>query len=341
MILYSGPLYERLAPWLGPFERETPYREVVAGWVESPRADVVVFGLGRYGGGIVRNLLLRNRRVMGVDFDPDVLTRWRAEGVPVLYGDEADPELFEHLPLDGVNWVVSTAPDIETSRVLLRHLQERQFRGKVAVACRTADEGDMLRLDGVDLLLRPYADAAEQAADALTTAMDRLSALASATPGLREVRLGPTSMWAGHPIADVPLREEFGVTVLAVSRGGRSFFNPGASFRLFPGDHLILSGEKDALDRAMAYLARVDPARDAGEEDFAVEELPVSALPGWAGRTLTDLELPARYGVSVLAVSRGERLEAPDPRRPLSADDRIVLGGARAGLERVRGAVSG
>jgi K+/H+ antiporter YhaU regulatory subunit KhtT len=167
--------------------------------------------------------------------------------------------------------------------------------------------------------------------------MDRLAVLASATPGLREVRLGPTSMWAGHRIADVPLREEFGVTVLAVSRAGRSFFNPGAKFQLFPGDHVILSGEKDALDRAMAYLARVDPERDAVEEDFAVEELPVNALPGWAGRTLSDLDLRARYGVSVLAVIRDERLEAPDPGRPLSENDRVVLAGARAGIERVRG----
>ncbi len=30
MILYSHPLYERLAPWLGPFERRNPQRELVA-----------------------------------------------------------------------------------------------------------------------------------------------------------------------------------------------------------------------------------------------------------------------------------------------------------------------
>ncbi len=336
MIIYSARLYEWLAPWLGIFERRAPYREA-ADTGSHPAADVVVLGLGRYGSGIVRHLLLRNRRVTGVDFDPEPLARWRAEGIPVVYGDASDPELFEHLPLTDVNWVVSTAPDIETSRVLLHHLRERGFRGKVAVACRTADEGDLLRLDGADVLLRPYADAAEQAADAITTAMDRLTAIASATPGLREVRLGSTSKWAGHRIADVPLREEFGATVLTVSRGGRSFFNPGPMFQLFPGDRLILSGEPSALERAIDYLTRVDsPDQDHDQEDFAVEEVLVGSL-GWTGRTLAALRLPARFDVTALAISRErEQVSAPDPHRPLSAQDRLVLAGTSENLQRMR-----
>ena len=259
----------------------------------------MVLGLGRYGGGIVRHLLLRNRRVIGVDFDPEALARWRKEGVSVVYGDASDPELFDHLPLADVNWVVSTAPDIETSRVLLQHLRERGYTGKIAVACRSADEGDVLRLQGADVLLRPYADAAEQAADAITTAMDRLSAIAIAAPGLREVRLGSTSKWAGHRIAEIPLRDEFGATVLAVSRGGRSFFNPGPSFQLFPGDRLFLSGEPSALDRAIDYLAIADyKGQQPQQEQFAVEEVRVASLPGWPGRSLAELDLPARFRVT-------------------------------------------
>ncbi len=49
MILYSGPLYARLEPWLGPFERRVPFREARGALVphggEAP--EVLVFGLGR------------------------------------------------------------------------------------------------------------------------------------------------------------------------------------------------------------------------------------------------------------------------------------------------------
>jgi Kef-type K+ transport system membrane component KefB/Trk K+ transport system NAD-binding subunit len=338
MIIYSAPLYDWLAPWLSVFERRAPYREIGSDTVVARKGDVLVLGLGRYGGGIVRHLLLRNRGVIGVDFDPEALARWRAEGVPVVYGDASDPELFEHLPLGDVDWIVSTAPDLETSRVLLHHLRARGYDGKVAVACRSADEGDVLRLHGADVVLRPYADAAEQAADAITTAMDRLSAIASAAPGLREVRLGTSSRWAGHRIEDVPLREEFGATVLAVSRGGRSVFNPGPAFQIFPGDRLILSGEPAGLERAIEYLARVDPVDEPDEqEDFVVEEVRVDAVEGWTGQTLAALSLPARFGVTVIAVAGDrEELAAPDPHKPLRARNRLVLAGTRDSLARLR-----
>ena len=336
MIIYSARLYEWLAPWLGVLERRVPYREAgIDAPAAASSADVIVFGLGRYGGGIVRHLLIRNRSVIGVDFDPQALARWRAEGIPVFYGDAADAELLNHLPLGKAKWVVSTTPDIETSRLLLRRLRERGFRGKVAVASRTVDEGDLLHLEGADVLLRPWADAAEQAVDELSPAADRIAEVASRTPGLREVRLGSASVWAGHLIADVPLREEFGVTVLAVSRGGRSTFNPGPAFQLFPGDRLILSGEPAALGHAAEYLSRVERPVDDGEDDFAIEEVAVKAV-GWVGRTLTELELPNRYGVVALAIARGrDRLSAPEPRRPLAEDDRLVLAGTRDGLGRI------
>ena len=338
-IMYSAPLYDRLAGWLSIFERRVPYREASEEATVQPQADVLVLGLGRYGGGIVRHLLSRNRRVMGVDFDPEALARWRAEGLTAFYGDASDPDLFEHLPLKGITWVVSTAPDLETSRILLKHLRELGFKGKVAVASRNSDDGDALRLEGADVILRPYADAAEQAADAITTAMDKLGAIASATPGLREVRLGSASKWAGRQIADTGVRDQFGAIVLAVSRGGRNFFNPGPAFQLFPGDRLILSGEPESLDRASEYLSMVDDLSQEQDEDFAVDEVQVGSVAGWTGKTLASLALPARFGVAVLAVGPDARqLSAPDPHRPLTESDRLVLTGTADSLQRLRNA---
>ena len=168
--------------------------------------------------------------------------------------------------------------------------------------------------------------------------MDRLSAIAIAAPGLREARLGSTSKWAGHRVAEIPLRDEFGATVLAVSRGGRSFFNPGPSFQLFPGDRLFLSGEPSALDRAIDYLAIADyKGQQPQQEQFAVEEVRVASLPGWPGRSLAELDLPARFRVTVLAVARDlGQLAAPEPQRPLSERDRLLLAGTPEDLQRVR-----
>lgn len=61
MIIYSHQLYEQLAPWLNIFERAIPYREQQKedeGIGSS--ADVILFGLGRFGTGIAKILRANN-----------------------------------------------------------------------------------------------------------------------------------------------------------------------------------------------------------------------------------------------------------------------------------------
>jgi Kef-type K+ transport system membrane component KefB/Trk K+ transport system NAD-binding subunit len=335
LIMNSAAIYGRLAPALTLFERRTPYREAGRDRDPAPATDVVLFGLGRYGGSIVRHLLRRNRRVTGVDFDPEALARWRAEGLQVVYGDAADPELFEHLPLDGVKWAISTTPDLETNRLLLKQLAHHGYTGRVAIACRSAQDAEALESAGADLLLRPFLDAAEQAADAITSASERLAAVASAAPGLREVRLSPGSVWAGRRLGDVPLSTDYDVTVLAVSRSGRSTFNPGPDMQLFPGDRLVLSGDPDQIARAVDFMARVEFADDE-QTDVAVEELTLSDAPAWVGRSIAELDLRHRFGVSVVAVGRGPKLAAPQLHTPLGPDDRMVVAGRREDIDRAR-----
>ncbi|MCS7026091.1 MAG: cation:proton antiporter [Bryobacteraceae bacterium] len=338
LINHSERIYERLSPWLSWFERKSPFRESASDLTTpETKFDALVIGLGRYGSGIVRHLLLRNRKVIGVDFDPEALAKWRAVGLPVCYGDASDPDLLDHLPVDRITWVVCTAPDASVSRVLLQNLRQRGFEGKIAVTCHSSDEADLLRLEGADLLLRPYADASEQAADAITAAMDKLTAILTAVPALRQVRLSSTSKWIGHRIADVPIRDEFGVTVLAVSRGGRTYFNPGASFQLFPNDRLFLSGEPSSLERAIEYLSIVGGPGENSEERFAVDEVKASDFSHWVGQTLASLALPSRFGVLVLAVARkGEPISAPDPHAPISDSDVLVVAGTPENLRRLR-----
>jgi Kef-type K+ transport system membrane component KefB/Trk K+ transport system NAD-binding subunit len=337
MILYSGPLYERLSPLLGVFERRTPYREIAGDTLApSPRADVILFGLGRYGGGIARHLLLRRRRVVGVDFDPEALARWREAGLPVVYGDAEDPELFEHLPLAEARWVVSTAPAAETGRVLLRHLQQRGYRGRVAVACRRPEEEDTLRVEGASVILRPFAAAAEQAVDVITSAMDQVEAVASGAPGLREARLSPGSRWAGHTLGEARLREHLGVTVLAASRSGRSFLNPGPDFQLFPGDRVILSGEPAALEKAIDELSHLDTLDAHEPQDFAMAELPLDRAESWHGQTLAQLELRHRFGVTVVSIQRDGQVIAPTANEVLRREDRLLVAGAPGDLKRIQ-----
>jgi len=169
MILYSQPLYAAIEPWLSVFERKIPYRERQ---YESERTDheapeVIVYGLGRYGSRLMSRLEGHGVRALGVDFDPEVVRSLRRAGRAVEFGDAEDPEFPASLPLRRCRWVTSTIAQPDINAALIGALRRAGFRGDVAAVVHRPDEAEPLRRAGVTLLLTPFADAADFAADRL------------------------------------------------------------------------------------------------------------------------------------------------------------------------------
>lgn len=174
MILYSQALFERLAPWLGLFERRRPYRELAAERQKRPEAPprVLVFGLGRYGEQLLAQLRQNGVAVMGVDFDPESVRRLRHQGFAVRFGDGEDPAFLETLPLATTEWVVTTLPTLEANRSLLQAFKELRPDGRVAGVVSDERHAQALRLVGVNRVITPFLDAADRAAQMITEALN-------------------------------------------------------------------------------------------------------------------------------------------------------------------------
>ncbi len=167
MILYSHQLYARLSPYLGWFERKVTHRETDGLTDPNDGVDVLLFGLGRFGSTIADRLREQGCRIQAIDFDPTVVRLHERAGYQARYGDAEDPEFIGTLPLEQATLVVSTLRDRVLNRALLQGLQQQGFRGKVAVSTSTLQEAEAFRQEGVDLVLLPYADAANEAAGKL------------------------------------------------------------------------------------------------------------------------------------------------------------------------------
>ncbi len=168
MILYSEKLYEWLAPALGVFERRVPYREargpLAAHEEEALPPQVLVIGMGRYGRRLAEQLAHDGRRVLGVDFDPELVRSAARAIVPVRFGDAADPGLLDELPLDAAQWVVVTLPELDVALDFVAALRAHRYEGRIALAARTGEDARRLSRTRPDLLLRPFQDAADHAA---------------------------------------------------------------------------------------------------------------------------------------------------------------------------------
>ncbi|MBR2656019.1 MAG: cation:proton antiporter [Loktanella sp.] len=173
MITYSHQLYAVFEPYLGVFERKNPYRDQQGDSAsKNTHYQVIIFGLGRFGTAIGLRLKRRGINVLGVDFNPTAVRRWRKLGLDTEFGDASDPEFISELPLPDTEWLVSTVPthltglSHEDARTTLMQLARTGgFRGKVAVTSHQAAETDLLHRAGADLVLEPFQDAADRAAD--------------------------------------------------------------------------------------------------------------------------------------------------------------------------------
>jgi len=175
MITYSHQLYAVFEPLLGMFERKgTPREPFDAGTHQASAYRVIIFGLGRFGTAIGLRLKKRGIRVLGVDFNPQAVRRWRDLGLESNFGDATDAEFVAELPFRGADWMVSTVPIHPTGlshedmrRTLIQLARSAGFTGRIATASHSAGDTEVLFGAGVDLVLEPFQDAADRAVDLL------------------------------------------------------------------------------------------------------------------------------------------------------------------------------
>ena len=176
MITYSHQLYGLFEPLLGIFERRGTPREPGGGVHHGGNQyDVLIFGLGRFGTAIGLRLKSKGLRVLGIDFNPLAVRRWRNLGLDMEYGDATDPEFVAALPLKGAEWVVATIPvhptglsHEDTRMTLLQITRAAGFRGRVAVTSHSKPDTEDMLTSGADIVLEPFQDAADRAVDLLT-----------------------------------------------------------------------------------------------------------------------------------------------------------------------------
>jgi Kef-type K+ transport system membrane component KefB len=140
MILYSQQLYSWLEPALRIFERSATLPEPA---FERARFDAIVFGYGRFGHQLVREIVESGCTVLVVEWDPyariHVEQEHLADRVTVVFGDANSPDFPDTLPIRHARWIISTLPDADTNLVLAASLRRHGATCPIAVTVHTDD----------------------------------------------------------------------------------------------------------------------------------------------------------------------------------------------------------
>lgn len=167
-------------------------------------------------------------------------------------------------------------------------------------------------------------------------AMDKISKKHPWPVDVIEVEIGRGTSCAGKKIMDTKLREQTGVSILAVSRDEYVIYDPESGVPLFPGDHVFLVGDKAQNHAAVTMLEAELPSDKLipAPPSFQIEKIYLDVDSPLAGETLAGANLRRRFGVNVIGIQRGEeQITALKPEEMLRVGDLLLVVGNKKNIE--------
>ncbi|HVA51203.1 MAG TPA: TrkA family potassium uptake protein [Pirellulales bacterium] len=209
----------------------------------------IVLGLGSFGTALATRLAKNGCRVTGVDTCEARVEALKDVLHEAVVGDVTDRGTLEELLVSQANAVfISLGEKIEMSLLAALHAREAGAK-RVLVKGVTDEHGRILKHLGVERVVFPEAEMAEQLADAITwpNVLDAL--VIDADHSLVEIAV-PTA-FAGQSLRQVDLRRRFGCLVLGVKDHltGNLTLNPDGEYKLTDDQILLVIGRKTDLNR--------------------------------------------------------------------------------------------
>ncbi len=249
--------------------REQQDAEAVAGLEDH----VIIVGYGPAGRRLVRVLKDAGVPFVVVELNPTSVKEMRQEGIAVIYGDAARVHVLEHAGIHRAKLCVVAISDEDAVTDIVRMAHYQNPTLQIIARTRFLHRAEPLHAAGADIVVPEELETSvrifSHVLGAYMIPPDEVERLILAIraddygvfrgsiqeahlmvlqgldeEGLhtRAVAVREGAPVAGKTLADLSLRQQFGITVLAVRRDGKTIGNPAGDFHVQPGDRLILIG---------------------------------------------------------------------------------------------------
>lgn len=211
----------------------------------APGDQVLVVGLGRFGGAVALELVRLGLEVLAVDADPRNVQRYAREVTHLVEADATNVDALRQLGVaDLGHAVVGIGSDMESSILATAALDELRV-GSIWAKAVSRAHGRILERVGAHHIVFPEHDLGQRVAHLLGGRMmdwfqlDEHFSLAE-TEVPREL--------AGQSLGDAGIRARFGVTVVCVKPEGGMFTYATVDTVLREGDVLVVAGETPSVE---------------------------------------------------------------------------------------------
>jgi len=136
---------------------------------KAPVSSIVIAGFGRVGHRIGDIFNRVGQPFIGIDIDPSIVDKSRANGLPVFYGDICNEALLESIGAKDASVIIITVNDIETSKLIVSSLRQSNPKLSIYVQGHNSVECiELLKLGASEVVSENVEESVELARMGLT-----------------------------------------------------------------------------------------------------------------------------------------------------------------------------
>ena len=198
-----------------------------------------------------------------VDHNESRVERAMRAGMLGLLADASRDETLREAGIQRAKGLIATLSTDADNLFLI--LTAKTLNPRLQLSARVAEESseDKMRRAGADFVFAPYNSTGHRMAQAIVRPhvqqfLDSTTRNIGLEVGIEQVQVGHRCAFSGKSLADMAIRRETGVIVLAIRKPtGEMLFNPPPEATVTSGDHLIAMGEAQGLRKLENVLMGV------------------------------------------------------------------------------------
>lgn len=212
------------------------------------KQNFAVIGLGQFGGSICRTLVESGQEVLAIDNDEQIVSDFMNIATRAVVADAEDEETLKSLSLGNFDCVfISIGEHIQASIMATIIVKEL---GAKSIICKaeTTSHARVLEKIGANKIIQPEKDMGRRVAlQTLSPNIVNYLALNNQV-SLAEVKI-INKKFIGKSLAELAIREKFGITVIAISRNDNVDVSPMPSEIILAGDTLAVVGATEQVTK--------------------------------------------------------------------------------------------
>ena len=213
----------------------------------SINKSYAVFGLGRYGIAVAKELVNNGADVLAVDIDEDIVNSAVADIPFCRCADITDPEVIKQLGISNVDVVViAMANNLEAS-VMSVILCKEAGVNMVIAKCSDEMQGKILCKVGADKVVYPENESGVRLAKNLLSA--GMVDLIDLSDDISVIEIPVKEKWVGKSLIELDLRKKYAINIIAIRNGEDILVNVDPNVQLSKEMQLVVIINKTNINK--------------------------------------------------------------------------------------------